>query len=180
MFDHLTRELRPNDNFKNTNDLFEPILQFLSDYAQGSRYYNLDTLSGRSTKNGDPLHKWYEIQQIIKLKHCKTKDHSQFEMELLKSLANHSIFHYTAINDKPINDAFQYFEEGKYLNKIQGYSVWYFYQIIDYLVKLLLNEAEKKPMLPYYNEFFPLFNNPYYMTKEEILRKKKWDILTNP
>jgi hypothetical protein len=179
MFYHITQELCPNDNFINSNDLFVPILRFLSDYAQGSRYYNLDTLSGRTTSAGDPLHNWYEIQQLIKVKHCKFKDFSPYEKELIKNIANHSSFHYTAENDSPINNAYKYFEEGKYLNKIQGFSVWYFYQIIDYLVKILSDEADKKSMLPYYLEFFPLFDNPY-MTKEQILKKKKWDHLTNP
>lgn len=179
MFNHLTNELCPNENLTLRDEIFEPILQFLSDYAQSSRYYNLDTLSGRNTKTGDPLHAWYNIQQIIKVKHCKTKDFSEYEKYLIESMENHSIFHFTTEIDKPIQNAHQYFEEGKYLDKIQGYSVWYFYQIIDYLVSILVKEAEKKRMLPYYNEFFPLFNNSY-MTKERILKRKHWDYFTNP
>lgn len=179
MFQFIVDELRPNDNFIHSNDLFKRILQFLSDYAQSSRYYNLDALSGRHIATGDPLHDWYDIQQLIKIKHCKVKDFSPYEQELMDRLAKNSIFHYTTENDRPINDVYEYFEEGKYLDKIQGYSVWYFYQIIDYLVKILLEEANKKRMLPCYNDFFPLFNNQY-MTKEQILKKKQWDYFTNP
>ena len=179
MFELITGELYPNDNFLENNDLFKPILTFLSEYAQSSRYYNLDTLSGRNTVTGDPLHVWYDIQQVIKIKHCKVKDFNAYEQELIDRLKNNSFFLYTTENDKPVSNAYEYFEEGKYLDKIQGYSVWYFYQIINYLVKILLKEADKKRMLPCYSDFFPLFDNQY-MTKEQILKKKQWDYFTNP
>lgn len=154
MFKQLSHELCPEPDFLKDNELFEPILKFLSDYAHNSRYYNLDTLSGRNTKARDPLHEWNFIQKIIKVKHCKTKNFNEYEKYLIEGLANHSIFHYTTEADKPIENAFQYFEEGKYLDKIQGYSVWYFYQIINYLVSILLREADKKKNVTILSRFF--------------------------
>jgi hypothetical protein len=179
MFNSLTEELRPHDLLTDQDVIYCHILEFLSDFAQSSRYYNLDTLSGRKTNTNDPLHEWFKIQQIIKVKHCKSKDFSPYELAIVKSMSENSTFLYSKEDDTPIDDAYSYFEEGKYLDKIQGYSVFYYYQIIDYLVSILLEVASKKRMLPHYHEFFPLFNNQY-MTKERILRKKQWDYFTNP
>ena len=176
MFNSLTTELRPQDKFIEQEKLYHLILDFLSNFAQSSRYYNLDTLSGRETKVNDPLHEWHKIQEIIKLKHCKTKNYNPKELAIIEAMNKNSSFLYIKENDTLIKDAYSYFEDAKYLNKIQGYSVWYCYQIINYLVLILLEITSKKRMLPYYGEFFPLFNNPY-MTKQKILMKKRWDHL---
>jgi hypothetical protein len=178
MFIKISLELKPNDVFLDENELYPQILTFLSTFASNSRYYNLDTLSGIS-KSNDPLHDWHIIQKQIKLKYCKPKDFTDFEKHLINSINEFSSFMYRDESDNPINDSYSYFEEGKYLDKTQGYSVLLIYRIIDYLVFLLLDCASKKRMLPFYKDFFPLFQN-IGMKELDIRKRKNWNFLTKP
>jgi hypothetical protein len=178
MFFKLVEELRADDKFLESENLFIPILEFISKFASSSRYYNLDTLSGKQNLN-DPLHIWHSIQNKIKSKHIKKKEFNKFEQEIVGLLNDNSTFIHRDESDNLISNALDYFEEGRYLDKIQGYSVWYFYKIIDYLVGILLVQSNKKRMLPYYSEFFPLFQN-IVMTDADIRKRKRWDYLTNP
>lgn len=174
LFIYVSSSLRPEDNFLNQNELFLPILEFLSNYASDSRYYNLDTLSGK-THFIDPLYQWSSIQKIIRIKYCKVSL-SELDIAIIESLKDHSLFMYRDESDKPISDSKKYILEAKYADKVQGYSVLFVYKIIDYLILLLTECAYRKRMLPEYREFFRLFQNEY-MTDLIIMKKKNWNRL---
>ncbi len=174
LFVHVSSSLRPDENFLIQNELFLPILEFLSNYASNSRYYNLDTLSGK-THFIDPLHQWHNIQKIIRNKYCKTTINETDKL-IIESLEGNSIFMYRDEGDNPITDPTMYITEAKYSDEVQGFSVLLIYKIVDYLILLLTECASKKRMLPAYNEFFPLFQSEY-MTDLLIRRKKDWNKL---
>ncbi|HZL10627.1 MAG TPA: hypothetical protein VFC65_11575 [Prolixibacteraceae bacterium] len=171
LFSKVTSEIRPSDYFLRQDDQYLSILGFLSDFAQNSRYFNLDTLSGKN-KGVDPLHEWHKIQTVIKARHCKIKL-SEFELAIIESLNNNAIFRFRNESDNPINTATEYVIEGKLADQIQGYSVQYIYKIINYLVTILIERSNEKHMLPVYQEFFLLFRNPS-MKDIEVRRKKDW------
>nr|WP_319509621.1 hypothetical protein [uncultured Draconibacterium sp.] len=174
LFKKVTKEIRPNEDFLNQDEIYLPILNFLSDFAKGSRYYNLDTLSGKNGRK-DPLHEWNKIQIYIKGKHCKVKL-SAFEIHIIESLEKKAIIHFHSESDTPIITGTEYFVESKVANQVQGFSVLYFYKIIDYLITILVKRSSEKRMLPEYQEFFRLFNNRS-MTDADIKKKKDWSRL---
>ena len=174
LFNKVTNEIRPDEDFLSQNEIYLPILKFLSDFAKGSRYYNLDTLSGKNGRK-DPLHEWNKIQIYIKGKHCKVKL-SEFEMHIIESIENSAIIHFHDESDIPITTGTDFFIESKLANQVQGFSVLYLYKIIDYLITILIQRSNEKRMLPEYQEFFRLFNNRY-MTDADIKKKKDWSRL---
>ncbi len=174
LFNKITYEIRPNEDFLNQEEIYLPILNFLSDFAKGSRYYNLDTLSGKNGRK-DPLHEWNKIQIYIKGKHCKVKL-SEFEIHIIESIKSTAIIDFHNESDTPIKTGIEFFVESKIANQVQGYSVLYLYKIIDYLITILIQRSREKRMLPEYHEFFRLFNNES-MTDAEIKRKKDWSRL---
>jgi len=168
-------ELTPGFNFMKGDNLYQPIIDFLSKFALSSRYYNLDTLSGKS-RNSDPLHEWHEIQKKIKSRYCRTKL-SKGDNQLIEIYEQTAIFRYTDESDNPINNPKDYLVEGKYIDKVQGYSVLFVYKIINNLIKTLIDLPGNQQMLPYFQEFFPLFQSEY-MTDIRIRQKKNWNYIT--
>jgi hypothetical protein len=174
LFHKVTSELEPNENFLKQDELYFPILRFLSNFSNGSRYYNLDTLSGKNSGT-DPLNEWHKIQIYIKAKNCKIKL-SKSEMKIINSLNNNVLFRFRDESDAAITTGTTYFVEGKLADQVQGYSVLYIYKIIDFLIQILIECSSKKRMLPEYREFFRLFQNPN-MTDLIVRRKKDWSKL---
>ena len=174
LFLKVTSELKPNDNFLESDKLYLPIIQFMSDFANGSRYYNLDTLSGEK-KGRDPLHEWHKIQTYIKSKHCKIRL-SPLELAIIESFNSNAIFRLRDESDKAITTGTEYVIEGKFADQIQGYSVLYLYKIIDYIIGILIDCSSQIRMLPYFDEFFKLFQNSS-MTEIAVRRKKDWNKL---
>lgn len=174
LFIHVSSSLRPEDNFLVQNDLYLPILEFLSNYSSTSRYYNLDTLSGK-THFIDPIHEWHNIQKTIQDKYCKTTL-SETDRMIIENLEGNSIFMYRDESDTPILTPTKYITAAKYSDEIQGFSVLLIYKIVDYLILLLTECAYKKRMLPEYSEFFQLFQSEY-MTDQLVRKKKDWNRL---
>lgn len=175
LFKTISKELRPNENFLNENKLYAPILSFLSNFASNSRYYNLDSLTGVS-KSNDPIHEWNKIQVIIKTEYCNSKLLSKNDKKIVSMMNNNSIILLRDENDMPINDFESYFNNTKRLDNVQGYSILFVYNIINYIISILFEISEQKRMLPEYREFFPLFQNQG-MTDKTIRNRKNWNFL---
>lgn len=174
LFKRVTKDSKPTDEFLKKDRLYLPIMTCLSNFAKGSRYYNLDTLSGNNF-GVDPMHEWYKIQTYIKANYCKIRI-SDSEINIMNSLDNSSIIRFRDEKDNPIVTGTDLILESKIANQVQGYSVLYLYRIIDYIITILIDRSSEKNMLPYYHDFFLLFKNPS-MTDKEIRQKKDWSRL---
>jgi hypothetical protein len=174
LFIKVAGHLNPNDLFLERDPLHKQIISFFSEYALISRYYNLDSLTGIE-KTEDPLSKWKEIQKVIEKRHGKPTEINSLHKEALDIL-NTKVFIITKNEQgKNINTATDYFLEFTNLEIVQGHSVYYTYQVICYLVDLLNQLSRKKHLLPYFNEFFILFNNP--MDKKDVIKRKNWNYM---
>lgn len=166
--------INPNNSILKDDIIYEQIITFLTEYAKSARYYNLDSLTG-GVANEDPLHSWQKIQSIIKVRHIKEWPLTQSDKLYFQIINNNSTFLFTNEVDKPLENASDYFIESALVEKLQGFSVYYFHRLISFLVNNLVLVSERKHMLPTYHEFFPLFLNRS-MTKAEIMRRKNWNI----
>jgi len=175
LFLAISNHINPTNNFLSTDTLYPKIISFLSEYASISRYYNLDSLSGKE-RTLDPLHKWKEIQDEIAKRHCKPIKISPMERFLIERMSNFSSVIHTDESDKPITDFSSFYLQGKNIDKIQGYSVYYLYKVICHITEQLETISSKIYMMPVLHEFFPLFSN--HLTKQEIIRRKNWNYLT--
>jgi hypothetical protein len=173
----VTEEIDKTDNFINDDELYLMILKFLSEFARSTRYYNLDSLSGSISEN-DPLHRWKQIQNEIVKRHCKPIKISKDEMILIKQVNLFSSVIHTDESDTPIDNFLDFYLQGKNLDKVQGYSVFYIFKIISHLVKQLNLVSSKVYTMPVLSEFFPLFGYDG-MSESEIVRKKDWNYLSN-
>lgn len=172
----VVKEIDNTDNFINEDDLYLPILQFMSEFARSSRYYNLDHLSGIHNTN-DPLFQWKDIQKEIIKRHCKPIKVSIEEMFFIEQMNSFSSIMHTDESDTPIDNFFDFYMQGKNLDTIQGYSVFYIYKLINHLTMQLNIVSSKIYMMPVLDEFFPLFTCS--MKRYEIVRRKDWNYLTN-
>jgi hypothetical protein len=176
LFKTICQNKQQKSCFMNENELYVLFVGFISNYASSNRYYNLDALSGHKQPN-DPLHEWSKIQKLLIENYCKPKEFTPFEYLIIHSLDKKATYKYTDEGDRSISSAEAYFEASKYNEKVQGYSVLIFYKIIDYLVSILIYYANKKRMLPYFGEFFPLFQNEG-ITELKIRKRKNWNYIT--
>lgn len=174
LFQKVVNEQRPNDNFLDSDEIYKQILNCLSRYALVSRYYNLDTITN-AKRSEDPVHEWKKIQNIIEKRHGKPRDLTYLSRETQNILNNKLFISMTNEQDENIDTATNYLLEFTNLDKVQGYSVLYLYQIICYLVDILNELSYKKHMLPYFTEFFTLFNTP--MKTKDVVKRKNWNYM---
>ena len=154
------------------NRTYNAIIKFLSNFAQTTRYYNLDILTRREIQNLNPLEEWNNIEKII-LEEYKPKFKEMHNKIELANLLNQSSFiSYLDMNLNQINDTLALINESEIRDIIQGYDVFIFYKIISSLVRKLTDYEYRNNFFPYLREFYMCFLGNY--TDLEIRRKKKW------
>ena len=152
------------------NDLiYSNILKFLENFADQSRYANLDYLSGKKTVN-DPIVLWYQkIGREIINRHFKGINENliKFAIKMDKITFVRSTDEEGHIISNMTDSMFK----SKQGETIRKYSAVYVGDIIRYLIRIL-NEIESKFNPPLsLHEFFILFDQP----RKFYLRKKIWN-----
>jgi len=149
------------------------ILVFLSEFAKITRYYNLDTLTGRQQRR-NPLEEWSEIQEEISTIHTqKRKIKSEINEHLLAGILD-DIGISMVFNEKNelIRSPGDLLKKASYHKHVQKYSVYYTYQLIHKLAKTLDKTESQYGLFPYLWEFFTYFLGG--LSKAEIRNKKNW------
>lgn len=166
-------EFEANNNPKEDDILSVKTLEFLSEFAMSTRYYNLDSLTGRH-QTINPLVEWSEIQNEIYKRHFEHKKDPKSEMkEMFYNIMNENsyVIAYDEKN-KLFKSPKELFEKTEKNKRVQGHSVYYLYLIIQRLVEILENIEYEYNLYPCLREFFVLFNCD--LSKKEILNKKRW------
>lgn len=154
------------------NDLNKIIIRFLSEFAKYSRYYNLDTITGKSIQKINPLEEWNIIEKMI-LKEYKAKIKEIQNKKKFASYINQtSDILYLSMNLNQITDTLDIINEVEKRDIVQGYNVLVFYKIIRSLVYILTDYELQNNFFPNLREFFKYFKGNY--TDGEIRRKKNW------
>lgn len=159
------------------NEIYKNVIEFLSEFAKNTRYYNLDVLTGKETQNLNPIEQWNNIEKmILKQYNVKIKE-TQNKKEMVNRINEVSDILFLDMNSNLVNDASYIVDEIEKRNIIQGYDVLVFYKIIRSLVNILTEYELKNNMFPYLREYFIYFRADY--TDGEIRRKKNWRNIAN-
>lgn len=154
------------------DDIIKSIVVFLTDFAVGARYYNLDCLTGHDQGNDEPLVRWQkEVCAKLLIRHFNPTLNRQF----ILPLAHPSfLVRHTSDDGTPMNDMGSMIEEGTQIRAKQAYSRLYLYRIARFAVEVQRELEFKGGFVPHLHEFFCLFTSRDH---KWILRKKIWDRL---
>ena len=177
---NLSLSINSKFGFNNEEDvlkkdiLYEIILNFLSDFANQSRYYNLDTLTGRLQNNEEPLKRWDEdVNSIVLKRHYKPRKEKLEQIKAIAAMAENSTF--VKFSDDSGNDVGslkQFYLKGDQVTTKQKYSMYYIYVIVRFLSNLLADLQYEGKLYPVLQDFFVVFRNS---DKSYVLNKKSWN-----
>jgi len=155
-----------------TDPVYDLIIDFFTDFAYSSRYYNLDTLTGHTNKTYEPLRYWNtNINKIIIERHYRQNQKKVEEIRKLTEIAGER-FLVSFVNEegKEISNIKDFYMEGLTVDVKQKYSMFYIYCIIRFLSKLL--NCLDVNFYPSVSEYFTIFRIP---DDAYVKSKKRWD-----
>lgn len=156
------------------------VLTFFSDFAQGSRYYNLNQLvQGRETN--DPLTQWYRVQMAIVEAYLPPA-----KREAIMQLARNHCDRYKLYGwERGPSGQYELTIDVTYqlevFRRTRGHGVWTilnilrpFYDLLgrlcDDVHQIEMSKKTDMPTVPYMKEFVPFF----LCTKRTAIRRKDW------
>ena len=150
--------------------IYNIVIEFITDFAKNTRYYNLDILTGKELE-ADPISVWNIIEGII-LKTYNAKIPVIQNNQILKNMIKEFTDMHITLSDGTTTDNIEpLLFEIETKDIIQGYNVLVFYEIIQSLVEILV-DYQGNNTYPDMREIFRIFLASY--TKSEIRNKKNW------
>lgn len=156
------------------DELIIKIVDYLTEFSISSRYYNLDVISGNEKNTNEPLAKWTnDICKIIIERHPpSTKKLKEFR-EYADAYNDMSIVMHTHEDGSQIGDLHNFVKNSALIEEKQGFSAYYLFKIIDFLVSLLMElDFKLNPQLNLREHFTNLLM--YQTTCSAIRRRKNW------
>lgn len=153
--------------------IYDLIIDFLNDFANAARYYNLDSLTGQSNKSEEPLRNWNNsINSIIVKRHYKPNLKKESIInELSDIIGEHVLVSFDSEKGDKICNIKDFYLEGLTVDVKQKYSMFYVYSIVRFLSKLLWQLDQN--YFPVFSEYF----NDYMIFDDKYVRSKKvWNI----
>ena len=149
--------------------IYKSIINILSNFSNQSRYYNLNYLSGNQIGD-DCLCLWEEqVNKEIMRRHCSAEPRDFAEDE--KNVVNPSDSVEAKIQKATLINFKNLFKNGKFLDEKAQYSMYYVYNIVHFLTRVLYFFGSKN-LMPLINEHFRLFLNK---DQDFIMNKRIWD-----
>lgn len=158
------------------------ILEHLSDFANGARYFNLDSLaSGQS--QGDPLERWNRILARVLTEDVPAREKARAGLEaavVAEALSGHAQFIVHGLDKKLLS-----LEESLKLPALSflaaRYAIYRVFLLLAPLKAVLADATDRvmqldhargaqAPSVPYMHEFLQFVE----LDRQLILRKKKW------
>lgn len=165
-----------DDSFFDNDQLYQPLLPLLTDFAMQARYYNLDYLSGKKQSGTEPLTRWEQeiCTEIIRRHYRPNRKKDTLTNELAKRIETKkliSVLH-TREDGTGISNVAEFFAHGNLIPIKQKYSMYYLYTIARFLSNLCIRLEFKGDLFPpHLEEFFTIFMNP---DQQYILGKRIW------
>ena len=134
------------------DDMYNLVINFLNNFAQNTRYYNLDILTGKNVNLLNPLEEWKNIEDYIWKKYnnnTKTIKSDLDNSSIINYINEHSYILFFDMKGNQINNFKDVIDENKMNDIIQGYNVLVFYKIIKLLARILsdLERTNRKALI---------------------------------
>ena len=178
MFDfaiNIADEIGQSDIYEplKTDPIYNLIIDFLTDFAHTSRYYNLDTLTGFPNSTNEPLREWnIKINKIIIERHYKHNTRKSEAIEsLTSSIGENFLVSFDNEEGKKITNIKDFYLEGLTVDVKQKYSMFYVFCIVRFLSELLWHLD--KNLYPFVSEYFVDFRQP---DDAYVKRRKVWNL----
>lgn len=162
------------DTSHTTDSIYLKITSWLKDYATTTRYYNLDTLTGRSHLTEEPLVRWEkEICTELVSRHHRPSAARRAELNLVKAMLS-QVAHvrHTSGAGEQLNDPSSAVDESATAEVKQKFSSYYLYCLARFACQVLVELEYAGNFFPCLREFFPLFTSD---DRAWILSRKSWD-----
>ena len=158
-------------------------LDILSEFASGSRYYNLDQIVGED-HHKEPIKAWIALQTKIGLESLSGKRLEKFNQAALDFCDNMGAHGHT----RSVDGESRLFSEHIFLNKLliasSGHCVWELLRVIRplyYVIEELVAEIHsmemvqgiESPTVPHLEEYFVFL----LASRRTAIRRKKWQLL---
>ncbi|WP_312282584.1 hypothetical protein [Pseudescherichia sp.] len=159
------------------------IITLLSEFAEASRYYNMDKMVKGKKETNDPLPQWNEVINSCFRKHISEKKKQKFETELNVWAEKNHAFNYTwnkGLDGHLLSQIDEYILNWKVIHvtpyitfEIVSMLEPYYHLMIE--LKNAVDEIEhfkgiRDPLVPYIHEIFVFFLVPKHLA----LRRKIW------
>lgn len=149
--------------------IYSNILKILSDFAQSTRYYNLDVLTSKNYRGTNPIKEWEEIvnKEII-------RRHFNIRSQKVQDFVSYDLT--KADNDEErmkwatVNNLSKLYYEGQFIEVKAKYSMYYVYNLIKSICDVA--NAPSLYLLPILSDHFRIFLNT---DKNYILSRRTWD-----
>lgn len=155
-------------------------LEFLSTFAVGARYYNLDALAG-VPKDEDPVAQWSKIHHRIGMAHLASRTRQSIEKSSIQFADKHRQYGW----ERSIDGRYITQLEGIFLHELfrrsNPHCVWVMLKIMRPFYNLLrelcarahqveIDSGITEPRVPHLEEFFPFL----LCDRQTALRRKNW------
>ncbi|MFJ6309013.1 hypothetical protein [Streptomyces althioticus] len=141
-------------------DLTDAAISFLSDFAIGARYYNVDVLTGKA-KTQDPVERWFsEVGKLLISKRKRPWRNMEWARKLDTQVGDSSVFWFETEEGSPIQGfaaAAQAANESEYVAKEGTFLCA---RIARHAISILVARSDQVPHeipIPRFIEFFYLF-----------------------
>lgn len=162
------------DTSHKADALHPKIIQWLTDFAKTTRYYNLDTLTGKTHATDEPLVRWEkEVCGEIVARHYRPSQARLQELRLVKQvLGSFAHVQYTSGAGTQLNDPASAVDESATIKVKQKFSLYYLYRLSRFACQVLIELEYAGNFFPNLREFFPLFTSD---DRAWILARRTWD-----
>jgi hypothetical protein len=166
------------------NDCIErKMLVFLSGFAEQSRYYNLNAISG-NRKAEDPILHWIHLHQLIAETYIRNRDRQKLNAKAIENCDRLGAYGWERWPDGRYIPSVDACYLTWLLSKANPYCVWTLIRILKPFYRLLnvlcdhahaieIKKGIDDPLVPYATEFFPFF----LASLDTVKRRKSWTAL---
>ena len=154
---------------------------FLCEFAQCTRYYNLDLLHKKADKQRDPISSWYDLvgSEVLRIHYTGTKRERDRKIaeEVGGRMNASTAVYFTKEDGTVLTDAVSMLYDSKKAPVIQKWGQFYALKVAHYLSVLIVdleNESHRNGYMniPYLNEFLW----PFRVSDRELKSRKTWSI----
>lgn len=175
-------EMQKPAEFVSSGEREHEILEFLSEYAKGSRYYNLDAIS-TGVQSVDPLAAWWKILGSEIMSSVSSAKREKIEQESIQYCDKMGAAGFTLLRglDGQLMTMLEVVAYPRFVAAAAPHSVWRIiriaaplyslsWHVTDVAHKYEVSVGRDYPIVPYLYEFFPFLG----LDRDTVLSRKTW------